>query len=1098
MSYNYAQRSTLENESAILEQSTRVFAASASHFFSQSEPKLTSLAHLLEKALGGPIHPDEIKSFYQIMEQNPDGVWRNRKSGYDGYSEAGIFLPPNPQESDKQKVQHLRIKRIIDIFGAASQLRENVWYLSTNRSAIIFDRSVPEFAFDQNVDNGYTQSPWVTYTSPQLNPSRKFRFTPPLFDPVLKIWVISGLYPLYLEGQWIGALGDDMPLARVLEAMMSSEGAHPGTQHFLLDDNGNYVLAGPWQKQLESSAKVFQPDLSAEPQLATLMTSQLTDAPRAVSHEISVNGIQYVAIGVTLSPLGWKYFRMVPVDEMMAPTRWLLYALGGMIIFLTVLAGIMIGTVPGASITQRIKLLSDAMKRYSHDHSRRASTNRGGNDEITHVAQVFNSMADDIEQNIADRHQAEKALRAAQAFWRRALEEFGDGVWDLNVATREVKYSKRWKEMIGYADDELQDDFDVLENHLHADDRKRVLKIVQGYLQGSMPVYSVKFRFLCKDASYKWILARGMVFSRDADGQPLCMVGTHTDITERINAAQQLRIAATAFESQEGMLVTDASGDVLRVNSAFTMITGYAAEEAVGQNPGKLLASGRHDTAYYESLWRKVNATGGWRGEIWSRRKNGEIYPEYLTITAVKAPDKTVTNYVFTLVDITLRKAAADEIEALAFYDPLTQLPNRRLLLDRLKHALVSSRRSAKKGALLFIDLDHFKTVNDTLGHDVGDLLLKQVAERLLLCVRKNDTVARLGGDEFVVMLEGLNEQRHEAATQTEMIGNKILTTLSPSYQLGEQTYFNSCSIGIVIFCDQDDHSHEALLTQADIAMYQAKNAGRNTLRFFDPQMQASIAARAEMEHALRKAIDDQQFALYYQIQVDRLSNPLGAEALIRWNHPEKGLISPAEFIDLAEETNLIIPIGRWVLETACAQIKAWQKSVQFRRLTLSVNVSAKQFNQHDFVSQVSACIQGYEINPGLLKLELTESMLLNNIDTTIEKMNALQAIGIRFSLDDFGTGYSSLQYLKRLPLSQLKIDISFVRDIAIDENDRIIVRTIIAMAKSLNLNIIAEGVETEEQQRLLFNKGCINYQGYLFGHPVKIEEFEALLSRVV
>jgi diguanylate cyclase (GGDEF)-like protein/PAS domain S-box-containing protein len=787
---------------------------------------------------------------------------------------------------------------------------------------------------------------------------------------------------------------------------------------------------------------------------------------------------------------------MVPVDEIMAPTRRLFYALGGMILFITVLAGTMIGTVAGTSITQRIKLLSDAMKSYSNDHSRRVSAEMGSFDEITNVAQVFDRMADDIEQNIEDRLQAEKALRATEELWRFALEGSGDGVWDWNVEENEVKFSTRWKEMIGYAEHELQDNFEVFENHLHADDRKRVLKKVQDYFLGNIPVYAVEFRFLCKDGSYKWILARGMVITRGTERQPIRMVGTHTDVTGRKQAEQQLRISATAFESQEGMLVTDANGDILRVNSTFTIITGYAAEEVIGKNPS-LLASGRHDSAYYEALWRKVHSTGGWRGEIWNRRKNGEVYPEHLTITAVKAPDETVTNYVFTLADITLRKAAADEIEMLAFYDPLTQLPNRRLLLDRLKHALASSSRSTCKGALLFIDLDHFKTLNDTLGHDVGDLLLQQVAKRLLLCVRECDTVARLGGDEFVVMLEGLSENPHEAVAQTEGIGDKILAALNQSYQLGSQGYHNSCSIGATLFNDHDQRQEE-LLIQADIAMYQAKNSGRNTLRFFDPKMQASITARADMEHELRKAIDSQHFKLYYQIQVDHLNKPIGAEALIRWIHPEQGLISPIQFIPLAEESNLIIPIGQWVLETACAQIRTWQKSVKFRHLTLSVNVSAKQFNQHDFVSQVHACIQQYEINPGLLNLELTESMLLNNIDYTIEKMNALQIMGVRFSLDDFGTGYSSLQYLKRLPLNQLKIDKSFVQDIAIDENDRIIVRTIIAMAKSLDLNIIAEGVETQEQHRLLSDKGCLNYQGYLFGHPVPIEAFEASLSKTI
>ncbi len=445
------------------------------------------------------------------------------------------------------------------------------------------------------------------------------------------------------------------------------------------------------------------------------------------------------------------------------------------------------------------------------------------------------------------------------------------------------------------------------------------------------------------------------------------------------------------------------------------------------------------------------------------------------------------------LQDITERKRAADEIEYLAFYDSLTRLPNRRLLFDRLKCALATSARSGRDGALLFLDIDNFKMLNDSHGHDIGDLLLKQVAERLLACLRAGDTAARFGGDEFVIMLEDLSEQPIEAATQVDVIGNKILTVLNQPYQLGMHEYHGTSSIGVALFRDHEQ-SHEDLLKHADIAMYQAKKTGRNTMRFFDPQMQSAINVRTDLERELRKALEQQQFQLYYQIQVDSAYCPLGAEVLIRWLHPERGLVSPLEFIPLAEETGLILPIGRWVLETACAQLKAWQQDVLTRNLTLSVNVSAKQFRQSDFVAQVQATIQRHAINPMKLKLELTESILLEHIEDTIATMNALKDMAIQFSLDDFGTGYSSLQYLKRLPIYQLKIDQSFVRDIATQSSDQAIVRTIIAMAQTLNLNVIAEGVETEEQRQLLHTCGCSTYQGYLFGKPVPIALFEAAL----
>jgi diguanylate cyclase (GGDEF)-like protein len=395
---------------------------------------------------------------------------------------------------------------------------------------------------------------------------------------------------------------------------------------------------------------------------------------------------------------------------------------------------------------------------------------------------------------------------------------------------------------------------------------------------------------------------------------------------------------------------------------------------------------------------------------------------------------------------------------------------------------------------VLFIDLDHFKTLNDSLGHDVGDLLLQQVATRLTACVREGDTVARFGGDEYVVVLEDLGEQSFEAATQTETIAEKILSTLSQPFQLGIHIYHITSSIGIAVFSNYD-FSVDELLKQADIAMYQAKKAGRNTMRFFNPQMQISITARVALERELRKAIDSQQLHLYYQIQVDNTGHPLGAEALIRWIHPERGMVSPAQFIPLAEETGLILPIGYWVLDTACAQIKAWHKNADTRDLTLSINVSARQFRQPDFVAQVRTAINRHSIDPMQLKIELTESILLEDIEDTIVSMIALGEIGVQFSLDDFGTGYSSLQYLKRLPLFQLKIDQSFVRDIVIDSHDRSIVRTIISMAQSLYLNVIAEGVETEQQRELLLSNGCKRYQGYLFGKPLPIDQFNAALK---
>ncbi|MFT5544029.1 MAG: diguanylate cyclase (GGDEF)-like protein [Arenicella sp.] len=443
--------------------------------------------------------------------------------------------------------------------------------------------------------------------------------------------------------------------------------------------------------------------------------------------------------------------------------------------------------------------------------------------------------------------------------------------------------------------------------------------------------------------------------------------------------------------------------------------------------------------------------------------------------------------------DITTTKAASDKIENLAFYDPLTQLPNRRLGLDRINQFLAASARNGQYGALLFIDLDHFKSINDTLGHEAGDLLLKHVATRLTGCVRESDTISRFGGDEFVVLLGDLSPQAIDAADKTQHIAEKILLSLNQPYQLNTHTYLSTTSIGATVFSGHKEAAEE-LLKQADTAMYQSKAAGRNTLTFFDPAMQQAIIARVAMEKELGNAIKEKQFQLYYQIQVDSAGQALGAEALIRWLHPEQGIITPFDFIPLAEETGLIIPIGQWVLDAGCAQLKAWQSNPKTQDLILAINVSAKQFNQRDFVQQVKATVQRHDINPAQLKLELTESMLVVDINSIIIKMNVLNKIGIKFSLDDFGTGYSSLQHLKKLPITQLKIDKSFVSYLIENPSDRVIVRTIITMANSLEIQVIAEGVETVEQRDYLLNNGCMYYQGYLFSKPVQIEEFETLL----
>ncbi|MDX1914544.1 MAG: EAL domain-containing protein [Methylophilus sp.] len=457
--------------------------------------------------------------------------------------------------------------------------------------------------------------------------------------------------------------------------------------------------------------------------------------------------------------------------------------------------------------------------------------------------------------------------------------------------------------------------------------------------------------------------------------------------------------------------------------------------------------------------------------------------------------DLTVIEQSAHLISIAIeREESTSKIEHLAYYDEVTQLPNRRFLLEQLKRSVSMNQETGLNAALLYLDIDQFKVVNDSQGHDVGDMMLVEAASRLRSCLQAMDVVARVSGDEFAILLINLNENIIEAAKKAEDVADKVLKSLSKPYLLAKHKYHNTASIGITLFGRLKIDTEE-LLKQSDIAMYQAKKAGGNTFCFFDPKMQANITQLIGLETELRKAISLDQLQLYYQVQVDHLGHPFGAEALIRWIHPERGMISPAQFIPLAEDSGLIIPIGAWVIETACAQIKAWQNNHATKELTLSVNISAKQFRQSDFVKEVEDSIKKYGIDPMFLRLELTESMLLDSVEETVEHMNALGKIGVQFSLDDFGTGYSSLQYLKRLPLYQLKIDRSFVQDIVTDSHDRTIVRTIIAMAQSMYISVIAEGVETAEQKELLLTNGCRRYQGYFFGKPVPIDQFNAAIE---
>lgn len=647
------------------------------------------------------------------------------------------------------------------------------------------------------------------------------------------------------------------------------------------------------------------------------------------------------------------------------------------------------------------------------------------------------------------------------------------------------------EEYIGYTVDECMAMAEFARTVVCPEDLPRVAPEFRKAREGARG-HNLEFRCVRKDGSLMWLSVSWVPIS-SSKGDFIGFRTSGRDITERKQAEAELRIAAVAFDSMEPMMITDAHATILRVNTAFTECTGYTSAEIVGKTP-RALQSGRHDAAFFQEMWDTIHREGVWQGEVWDRRKNGEIYPKWLTISAVVGENGIVSHYVGTHHDITERKIAEEKIRELAFFDALTGLPNRTLLLERLKQAITASSRNNASGALLFIDLDHFKTLNDTLGHDIGDLLLQQVARRLTASLHEGDTVARVGGDEFVVVIGNLHKDPGEATRLAETLGDRILGVLGNPYRLGEIEYRITASIGATVFRGYQA-SMDELLKQADLAMYRSKERGRNAVRLFDPDMQTIVVERAALEAALRDAIDNSQFLLHYQAQLDH-ARITGVEALVRWHHPGRGTVYPADFIPLAEETGLIVALGGWVLEAACTQLAHWATRPETAHLTIAVNVSVQQLHKPDFVDNVLAIIRRTGARPDRLKLELTESVLVDNVEDIIQKMAALKAKGIVFALDDFGIGYSSLSYLKRLPLDQLKIDRSFVRDVLVDPNDAAIARTIVALAHSLGLGVLAEGVETEAQRDFLAAAGCYAYQGYYFCRPIPVEEFEAMLQR--
>ena len=665
------------------------------------------------------------------------------------------------------------------------------------------------------------------------------------------------------------------------------------------------------------------------------------------------------------------------------------------------------------------------------------------------------------------------------------------GTWEWAVQTGKVTFNERWAEIAGYHLDELQPlSIKTWQALCHPDDLKHSQQLLQKHFAAELAYYDCECRVKHKQGHWVWVLDRGQVITRNKAGLPTLMAGTHIDISHLKQNEAQLRIAATVFESAEGMIITNAQGIILNVNQAFCTITGYSSTEVIGQSPF-LLDSQRHDKYFYQTVWQHINDTGSWQGEMWHKRKNGEIFPEWLTITAVKTNnDNIITHYVATLNDITERKMTEEHIHQLAFYDSLTQLPNRRLLQERLKHGIDLSRRNGSQMAILMLDLDKFKAVNDTLGHTAGDELLKQVGERIKKCLRQVDTVARLGGDEFVILMQNINHYKNIACK-----AKIIIHQLSQAFYLADNHIVHiGASIGIAIY-PTHGQSAELLMDNADTALYHAKDQGRGCFAYFSEELTQFAKARLALEADLRRAIIEKKFCVYYQPQVSlKTGKIVGAEALVRWQHPTKGFITPKDFIPLAEETGLIAEIGQFVLEQTCQLGRQWLDA-GLTPITLAVNVSPYQFRRHDINTLVAQLLTQSQFPAQYLELEITETGLMDNQEYALTILNNLHQQGIKLAIDDFGTGYSSLAYLKYFPLDVLKIDKTFIDDIPFSEGDMAITSSIIAMAHHLGFKVLAEGVETQAQLTFLQQQGCDIYQGYLCSKPVPAAVFFELLT---
>ncbi|HDY84998.1 hypothetical protein LCGC14_0788160 [marine sediment metagenome] len=1211
-----------------------------------AEPSLSALSRLLNRQLDSPSinEADSEILFDHKMMQFDDGAWRNRKQHFDGRLQTGLFLPADSHLTPQAKQFYLSALDVFDMFGASTTINpifDNVWMLGHDRSELIFNLTYPDFIYLMPANTDYTKTPWMTLASTEQNPDRALKWTPALFDPVTRSWIISAVYPLDIEGKWRGTLGVDININQMIKLLYLYDPEHLNQQHFLLTAEDDFVLAGQWQHELQQNPETFKLGLK-EQNLQFLIDNPLS-AKAELYAPVVIEGKEYQVIASSIAPMMWRYYRLVPTHEILKSLENTVLKTSLLILFTVILLAVLIHLAVKKIIVRPLTLMSERANAYANDRLLPAFDIKN-NDEISDLNHALQSMYDDLSLE-------KKQLLDSEQRYRRVVTQIQEVIVQIDGMGAWQFLSPVWTGLTGY---ELSKSINKpVNDFIHPAERHlvertlvdlanntvknwlgevRLLTAHHGFLWVNISLQQTKdvknpsetfivgtienihnkrleravndalraaekkvlssdfqlnalLQFVCEKmmdilgVALFWIkiiqggktkvfyagsgspflfdvqgawpgladiddyfqsssIEHNLIRLNNADNQPeswhqrlendgLCdgvllpfnfadtttgVIGVHSIYRDKCGEAFQktvllftegLRVLCKLTEDQylmrlhrvaventaNSIMIINVDRDIEWVNDAFIRLTLFQADEVIGLTPSVLKGDINGNESYTKEIWQTLSTGNIWQGEQENYRKDGKNIDVYQTITPLLNEQGDITHFVAVIEDITERKENEKRIAFMATHDELTKLPNRNLLHDRIEQAISHAIRNNNKMAVLFIDIDHFKFINDSLGHQIGDELLKVLAKRFIDTLRKSDTVARFGGDEFVVILPEI-----VALESINGIVSKLLQAVQRPYHIAEHELIVTGSLGISIYPDDSENADD-LIQHADSAMYLAKQQGRNNSQFYTAEINEKITRRLTLEKALRQALELDQFIVYYQPKIDLVSYKMtGLEALVRWQHPKLGLISPIEFIPLAEETGIILALGDWVMLTACRQMHAWEQ--QYPDLVnMSINVSARQFWQPDFSSRVALILAESQVTAEKIELELTESMVMNDVESVIETMNALKMLDISLSLDDFGTGYSSLSYLQRFPVDVLKMDRCFVTVLQNENADSAMVRSILALAENFNLSVVAEGIENVQQQRTLTDLGCHYGQGYLYSRPVDAAGIEALLN---